>query len=55
MFSDWSEWHNSLFSVADLFVSLFCLGGESIWKYTVSWNAGNAMCKIFKFWQVRNS
>ena len=40
--------------MADLFVSFFCLGGESVWTFTVSWNAGNAMCKVFKFWQVRS-
>ena len=41
--------------MADLFVSFFCLGGESVWTFTVSWNAGNAMCKVFKFWQVRSN
>ncbi len=40
-------------SVADLFVAFFCLAGESIWTYTVSWNAGNIMCKAVKYWQVR--
>ena len=45
--------HSHFCSVADLFVSFFCLGGESVWTFTVSWNAGNAMCKVFKFWQVR--
>ena len=47
--------HSHLCSVADLFVSFFCLGGESVWTFTVSWNAGNAMCKVFKFWQVRSN
>jgi len=40
-------------SVADLFVSAFCLGGEAIWTYTVAWTAGDFMCKIVKYWQVR--
>ncbi len=39
-------------SVADLFVSCFCLGGEAVWTYTVAWNAGNIMCKFVKYWQV---
>lgn len=36
-------------SVADLLVTVFCLGGEAIWSYTVAWLAGNLACKLFKF------
>uniref|UniRef100_A0A146LNL0 Gonadotropin-releasing hormone receptor n=2 Tax=Lygus hesperus TaxID=30085 RepID=A0A146LNL0_LYGHE len=39
-------------SVSDVFVTLFCLAGEAAWSYTVSWNAGNAACKIFKYLQM---
>ncbi|CAB4058902.1 GNRHR [Lepeophtheirus salmonis] len=39
-------------SIADLFVSVFCLCVQAIWTYTVSWNAGNLMCKFVKYWQM---
>ena len=39
-------------SVADIFVSLFCMMGEAVWTYTVSWVAGDFLCKQIKFWQV---
>lgn len=39
-------------SVADLLVTVFCLGGEAAWSYTVAWLAGNAACKLFKFMQI---
>ncbi|XP_065349957.1 gonadotropin-releasing hormone receptor [Cloeon dipterum] len=39
-------------SIADLLVTVFCLGGEAIWTYTVQWYAGNAMCKVYKFMQM---
>ncbi|XP_066581128.1 gonadotropin-releasing hormone receptor isoform X1 [Prorops nasuta] len=39
-------------SVADLLVTIFCIGGEALWSYTVAWIWGNVTCKIFKFMQV---
>ncbi|XP_063233153.1 putative gonadotropin-releasing hormone II receptor isoform X2 [Bacillus rossius redtenbacheri] len=39
-------------SVADLLVSVCCLGGEAAWSYTVQWLAGDAACKLFKFLQM---
>lgn len=39
-------------SVADLLVTVFCIGGEALWSYTVAWMWGNAACKIFKFLQM---
>lgn len=39
-------------AVADLFVSVFCIGGEAMWNYTVEWIWGNVTCKLFKFFQV---
>ncbi|KAL0134489.1 hypothetical protein PUN28_001349 [Cardiocondyla obscurior] len=39
-------------SVADLLVTVFCLGGEAIWSYNVAWLWGNVACKIFKFLQM---
>ncbi|KAI4493654.1 hypothetical protein M0804_001830 [Polistes exclamans] len=39
-------------SIADLLVTIFCIGGEAIWSYTVQWIWGNVACKIFKFLQV---
>ncbi|XP_046822038.1 gonadotropin-releasing hormone receptor isoform X1 [Vespa crabro] len=39
-------------SVADLFVTIFCIGGEAVWSYTVQWIWGNVACKLFKFLQV---
>lgn len=39
-------------AVADLFVSVFCIGGEAMWNYTVEWIWGNVACKLFKFFQV---
>ncbi|XP_015175953.1 PREDICTED: gonadotropin-releasing hormone receptor [Polistes dominula] len=39
-------------SIADLLVTIFCIGGEAIWSYTVQWIWGNISCKIFKFLQV---
>ena len=39
-------------SIADLFVTFFCLAGESVWSYTVGWYAGNVGCKLFKFMQM---
>ncbi|XP_043257553.1 gonadotropin-releasing hormone receptor isoform X1 [Colletes gigas] len=39
-------------AVADLLVTVFCIGGEAMWSYTVTWMWGNAMCKLFKFLQV---
>ncbi|XP_029154817.1 gonadotropin-releasing hormone receptor-like [Nylanderia fulva] len=39
-------------SVADLFVTVFCLAGDAIWSYNVAWLWGNVACKIFKFLQM---
>ncbi|KAG8290518.1 G-protein coupled receptor activity protein [Homalodisca vitripennis] len=39
-------------SVADLLVTVFCLGGEAVWSYTVAWLAGNLACKLFKFLEM---
>ncbi|KAK9308503.1 hypothetical protein QLX08_001500 [Tetragonisca angustula] len=39
-------------AVADLFVTVFCIGGEALWSYTVAWIFGNVACKLFKFVQV---
>lgn len=39
-------------AVADLLVTVFCIGGEAIWSYTVAWIWGNVACKLFKFLQV---
>ncbi|XP_033221124.1 gonadotropin-releasing hormone receptor [Belonocnema kinseyi] len=39
-------------SIADLLVTIFCIGGESIWSYAVSWIWGNVACKVFKFLQM---
>ncbi|KAL2712334.1 gonadotropin-releasing hormone receptor-like isoform X1 [Vespula squamosa] len=39
-------------SVADLLVTIFCIGGEAIWSYNVQWIWGNVACKLFKFLQV---
>ncbi|XP_044021304.1 gonadotropin-releasing hormone receptor isoform X2 [Aphidius gifuensis] len=39
-------------SVADLFVTIFCIAGESFWSYTVAWPWGNITCKLFKFLQM---
>ncbi|XP_071450092.1 adipokinetic hormone/corazonin-related peptide receptor variant I-like [Hetaerina americana] len=39
-------------SVADLFVTVFCIMGEAGWSYTVEWAAGNVACKVFKFMQM---
>lgn len=39
-------------TIADLFVTFFCIGGEAGWNYTVAWIAGDIMCKLFKFIQM---
>lgn len=39
-------------SVADLLVTIFCIGGESLWSYAVAWIWGNVACKVFKFLQM---
>lgn len=39
-------------SVADLFVTVFCIFGEAAWNYTVAWVAGELACKIVKFSQM---
>ncbi|CAL7944246.1 unnamed protein product [Xylocopa violacea] len=39
-------------AVADLLVTVFCIGGEAVWTYTVAWIWGNVACKVFKFLQV---
>ncbi|XP_033330906.1 corazonin receptor [Megalopta genalis] len=39
-------------AVADLLVSVFCIGGEAVWSYTVEWIWGNIACKLFKYLQM---
>lgn len=39
-------------AVADLLVTVFCIGGEAMWSYSVAWIWGNVACKMFKFLQV---
>ncbi|XP_015609341.1 gonadotropin-releasing hormone receptor [Cephus cinctus] len=39
-------------SIADLLVTIFCIGGEALWSYSVAWLWGNVACKLFKFLQV---
>ncbi|KAF4524606.1 hypothetical protein B566_EDAN013540 [Ephemera danica] len=39
-------------TIADLFVTIFCIAGEASWTYMVAWVIGNAACKIFKFVQM---
>ncbi|XP_076657061.1 corazonin receptor [Halictus rubicundus] len=39
-------------AVADLLVTVFCIGGEAIWSYTVEWIWGNIACKLFKYLQM---
>ncbi|KAK0180897.1 hypothetical protein PV327_003230 [Microctonus hyperodae] len=39
-------------ALADLFVTIFCIGGEALWTYNVAWLWGNVACKIFKFLQM---
>lgn len=39
-------------SVADLFVTVFCMGGEALWSYNVAWIWGDTTCKAFKFLQM---
>ncbi|GFR31727.1 gonadotropin-releasing hormone receptor [Trichonephila clavata] len=38
--------------VSDIFVTSFCIIGEGLWTLTVEWNAGNWLCKCFKFFQM---
>lgn len=40
------------FFVLDLSVGLISVLTDLIWRMTVSWNAGNAMCKFVRFLQV---
>jgi hypothetical protein len=39
-------------SVADLFVTFFCIIGEALWSYTVQWLAGDVLCKLVKILQM---
>ncbi|XP_013140401.1 PREDICTED: gonadotropin-releasing hormone receptor [Papilio polytes] len=39
-------------TIADLFVTVFCLAGEAAWSLSVQWYAGNVACKVFKFLQM---
>ena len=41
-------------SLADLLVGVFCLGGEAMWTYQVSWPWGTVPCKALKYFQVRD-
>lgn len=40
-------------ALADLLVTFFCTAGETAWAVTVQWLAGDAMCKLVKYMQVR--
>ncbi|KAH6925050.1 hypothetical protein HPB50_000210 [Hyalomma asiaticum] len=39
-------------SVADLLVTFFCVLAEAFWTWTVQWVAGDAVCKLVKFFQM---
>ncbi|KAK2587346.1 hypothetical protein KPH14_003063 [Odynerus spinipes] len=51
---NWSAIYTLLLhlSLTDLLVSIFCIGGDAIWTYTVEWIWGNVACKLFKFLQM---
>lgn len=51
---NWSAIYKLLLhlSLTDLLVSIFCIGGDAIWTYTVEWIWGNVACKLFKFLQM---
>lgn len=38
--------------VADLLVTAFGLGANAIWMLTVSWNGGNLLCKLVKYFEA---
>lgn len=40
-------------ALADLLVTFFCIAGDAAWAATVQWLAGDFMCKIVKYMQVR--
>ena len=42
-----------VFCVSDLSVGLVTVLTDLVWKITVKWYVGDAMCKIVKFAQVR--
>lgn len=50
----WTAIYTLIFhlSIADLLVTVFCIGGEAAWLLTVQWIAGNIGCKLFKFLQM---
>lgn len=50
----WTAIYSLIFqlSIADLLVTIFCIGGEAAWSFAVQWYAGNLACKIFKFMQM---
>lgn len=50
----WTAIYSLIFqlSIADLLVTIFCIGGEAAWSFTVEWYAGNVVCKLFKFVQM---
>lgn len=39
-------------SVADIFVTFFCIIGEALWSFTVEWIAGDIACKLVKILQM---
>lgn len=45
-------WLIANLAVADIMVSFFCLITDAVWMYTVEWLAGNAVCKMIKFFQM---
>lgn len=50
----WTAIYRLIFqlSIADLFVTIFCLAGEALWSLSVQWYAGDITCKIFKLLQM---
>lgn len=43
---------NSFFSIIDLSVGLLNVLTDIIWRFTVTWEAGNFACKFIKFTQA---
>ncbi|GBM24738.1 Gonadotropin-releasing hormone receptor [Araneus ventricosus] len=39
-------------AISDILVATFCLLADALWKITVQWHGGNALCKIVKFMQM---
>ncbi|KAF8797218.1 Gonadotropin-releasing hormone receptor like protein [Argiope bruennichi] len=39
-------------AISDILVAIFCLLVDALWKITVQWYGGNALCKFIKFMQM---